>query len=261
MKLNQQWLQKIIKSGLLLMAGVSMSACAGLFDLGGESWKEEVLLHDGSTIIVERSMTRGGHGIAHQDMVTDERLIFTMPGTSQEIVWVDKFSEDLGSSEFNLMMLEIRKGSAYVLASPMGCLSYNKWGRPNPPYVIFQYQGEEWTRIPLQELPLEFKLPNLVISSPDSEVKKTGLSLVPAEIVKKMNAGFKQPEYKTIMREPVIGGLSITSCEKMVPYGKAGWLGLDWFSDQPTRAACLSFCVKKGVGQQHCPCTKLFKEE
>lgn len=61
------WLQVIIKSGFLLVAGISMSACAGLFDIGGMSWKEEVLLHDGSAIFVERSIERGGYGIAHQD--------------------------------------------------------------------------------------------------------------------------------------------------------------------------------------------------
>jgi hypothetical protein len=37
-----------------------MSADAGLFGLGGTSWKEEVLLHDGSTILVDRSVVRGG---------------------------------------------------------------------------------------------------------------------------------------------------------------------------------------------------------
>jgi hypothetical protein len=53
-------LKHITKLGLILMMGVSMSACAGLFGMGGTSWKEEVLLHDGSKIIVERSQSYGG---------------------------------------------------------------------------------------------------------------------------------------------------------------------------------------------------------
>jgi hypothetical protein len=40
-------LKQIAKLGLLLMMRVSMSANAGLLGFGGNSWKEEVLLHDG----------------------------------------------------------------------------------------------------------------------------------------------------------------------------------------------------------------------
>lgn len=221
MKLN--FLYQLVRVACYLLMAASMSACAGLLDIGSENWKEEVLLHDGRTIIVERSMTRGGHGIAHQELVTDESLTFTMPGTNHEIEWSDNFSEDLGSASFNLMMLEVSKGSAYLVASPMGCLSFNKWGRPNPPYVVFQYQGKEWVRIPLQELPSEFKLPNLIISSSDSEVKKAGLHLVSSEIVKKLNAGFKQPEYKTIMRESLSGERIKERCEERILY-KGYWI-------------------------------------
>lgn len=53
-------LKQVTKLGLILMMGLSMSAEAGLFGFGGTSWKEEVLLHDGSKIIVERSVELGG---------------------------------------------------------------------------------------------------------------------------------------------------------------------------------------------------------
>ena len=43
------------------MIGVGMSAEAGLFGIGGMSWKEEVLLHDGSKIIAERHYNLGGY--------------------------------------------------------------------------------------------------------------------------------------------------------------------------------------------------------
>jgi hypothetical protein len=238
--------------GSALTVGLSMSACA----TSTFTWQEEVPLHDGSIIVVERSMTRGGHGIAQKSLVTDANLTFTMPGTSQAITWADQFSEDLGSSNFNPMMLEIRKDSAYLVASPMGCLSYNKWGRPNPPYVIFRYQGKEWTRITLQELPSEFKVPNLVISSPDTEVKKTGLSLVPAEKIRQLNAGFRQLEFKTILREAV--PTAAGGCSEMI-HTNDGWEGLGFFKHQPSYEACLKYCDRKGVNQQNCPCNKLFR--
>ena len=50
---------------LMLALGVSMSAGAGFLGFGGDSWKEEVLLHDGSKIIVKRSQSYGGRRDHH----------------------------------------------------------------------------------------------------------------------------------------------------------------------------------------------------
>ncbi len=195
-------MKRIAKLGLLLMMGISMNADAGLFGFGGTSWKEEVLLHDGKKIIVKRSIKRGGrHEIGQRAGATNETLTFTMPSTNKTVSWEDKFSEDIGSSNFNLLMLEIHEGTAYLVASPMGCLSYNKWGRPNPPYVIFKYQGQEWKRIALQELPAELKTPNLVISSPDDAADKASHGVVSAETIRSLNSTARQPEFKTILRE------------------------------------------------------------
>ncbi len=213
MKTNQLWLKRITKLGLILMVGVSMNTNAGLFGLGGTSWKEEVLLHDGSKIIVERTVERGGrHEIGQQPPIKEQSLSFTLPGTNENVTWEDKFTEDVGGANFLPMQLEIRKDMAYLAVYPMGCLSYNKWGRPNPPYVIFKYQGKTWQRITLQELPAEFKLPNLIFSSPDDEAKKTGQRIVSAEAIKTLYAGYKQPEFKTILRESVRSIDGITSC-------------------------------------------------
>jgi hypothetical protein len=85
----------------------------------------------------------------------------------------------------------------------MGCLSYNKWGRPNPPYVVFQYQNSEWKRIPLQELPGEITTPNVLFSEPDVQVERFGTRVVSATMIKGVIANYKQPEFKTILREPV----------------------------------------------------------
>ena len=259
MRTHQLWLKQITKLGLLLMLGVSVSADAGLFGFGGDSWKEEVLLHDGSKIIVERSVELGGrHELGQKPPIKEQSLTFTLPSTQKRLIWEDHYSEDVGSSNFNPMLLEIVKGTAYVLVAPAGCLSYNKWGRPNPPYVVFKFQGKEWKRISLQDLPAEIKLPNLVISSPDDVAKNAKNGLLSAEMIRQANEGFSQPEYRTILREAVKGG-GITSCGHMIPYGKGGWLGLDWFRDQPTYEACLKFCEWKGVSQQNCPCETLFK--
>lgn len=220
----EHWLLKTASTiGLILSLTVSLNANAGLFGIGGTSWKEEVLLHDGSKLVVEHSVTRGGHGIAQQSIATEESLNFSLPGTNERVTWSDQFSPELGSSNFNLMMLEISQGTAYLVASPMGCLSYNKWGRPNPPYVVFQYRDKAWSRIELQNLPREFTMPNLIISSPDAEAKNLGSGTISAETIKKLNTGFSQPEFRSILREPLAKDRIEQMCEERVLY-KGLWI-------------------------------------
>ena len=186
----------------ILTLGVSMNTNAGLFGSSGANWKEEVLLHDGSKIIATRTVERGGrHEIGQEPPIKEQSLTFTMPGINENVVWHDKFTDDIGGANFLPMLLQVRKGIAYLVVHPMGCLSYNKWGRPNPPYVVFRYQDNAWTRIQLAELPGEFKTPNLIFSSPDHEAKKVGKSVVSAETIRALYDGYRQPEYKTILRE------------------------------------------------------------
>lgn len=186
---------------LILMLGVTMSACSLT-----TNWKEEVLLHDGSKIIVERSQSRSGrHEIGQGPPVKEHSLIFTLLGTSKPIVWKSEFSEDVGHSNFSLLALDIVNGTAYVVAYPAGCFAYNKWGRPNPPYVFFKYVDEQWKRIQLNEVPVEIKQPNLVIDTYGhgdvNESVKSGF--ISADRVKKINSAFKQSELRTILREPI----------------------------------------------------------
>ena len=209
-------LKRIAKLGLLLMMGVSMSACS-------KDWKEEVLLDDGSKLIVERSVERGGrHEIGQKPPYKEQSLSFTMPGTNQTITWEDHYSEDIGSASFLPMALAVYQGAAYLVADTMGCLSYNKWGRPNPPYVIFKYEGKEWKRISLQELPAEIKTPNLISSMPDIVVERMGKSFVTAEAIQQIVRGYSQPQFKTILREPF--GRSDDGCPELVYY-KGVWVG------------------------------------
>lgn len=198
-----------------------MSACAD-----GTSWKEEVLLHDGTKLVVERSAVRKGrHEIGQKPPIGEERLDFRHPVTGERIRWKDEYGDDVGMSNFGLLMLEIDPTTAYIVVEPRGCLSYNKWGRPNPPYVIFKYRDGDWKRIPLQELPARFKTPNLILSSPDEKAKQAGTDLITAEMVSQINtpqaAWTKQAQYKTILREPfptAAGG-----CDVLVYY-KGAWV-------------------------------------
>lgn len=224
MRSIQLWLKRITKLGLILMIGVSMSAEAGLFGFGGDSWKEEVLLHDGSKIIVKRSQSYGGRGeIGQGAPIREHRVSFTLPNTSKSIEWTSEYSEDVGRANFNLLALHILNATPYIVAEPNLCLSYNKWGRPNPPYVLFKYDGKAWQRIQMSGLPVEFKTLNVVIylGSQDVEVMvKKGL--VSAEEIKSRNGELTQyPQFKTILREPYPGAGG--GCEELIKY-KGYWI-------------------------------------
>ena len=222
MKTRTTMKQRIAAISLAILGG-SMSACAtGL--AGGTSWKEEVRLHDGQKIIVERSVERGGrHEIGQLPAYREQSITFKLPATGQRVTWEDTYSEDIGTANFLPMLLDIDGNTPYLVASPMGCLSYNKWGRPNPPYVIFKYQGKEWQRIPLQQLPTEIKTPNMIFSMPDIEVEKLGKNFVSAEMIQAITARYRQPEYKTIVREPLPKGQINRMCMEMLPY-KGSWV-------------------------------------
>lgn len=222
---NNWWLRKINNISLFLMMGFSMTANAGLFGFGAANWKEEVLLHDGQKVIVERTAKRHGrHEIGPRPPIGDQSISFTLPGTHRQVEWKDEFSEDVGGANFNLMALDVAQGVAYLVVTPAGCLSYNKWGRPNPPYVIFKNQSNEWVRIPLQELPAEIKLPNMLHSSPDEFAEKRAKSgIVSAEIIRSENARFRQPEYRAILSEALAKERINEMCMEMILY-KGYWI-------------------------------------
>jgi hypothetical protein len=90
--------------------------------------------------------------------------------------------------------------------------------------VFFQYDSKAWKRIALEELPIEFKDINLVVNSKGEGKILTAQSIVTAELVKKLNGELRQPEYKTILREPVKpGSVGSTNCEERVLY-KGHWI-------------------------------------
>ena len=206
---------------LILILGLGINACGSG---NSASWKEEVLLHDGTKIVAERSVSRGGrHEIGQKPPYKEQSLVFTMPGSNRQVTWEDTFSEDVGSANFLPMLLDVSNDVAYLVARPMGCLSYNKWGRPNPPYVIFKYDGKVWQRIQLQELPTEIQTPNLISSMPDIEMEKAGTRFISAAMITKITSRYKKPENKAILREPLTKERINQMCMEMILY-KGFWI-------------------------------------
>ena len=164
---------------LVLTLGVSMNA----YGFGGDSWKEEVLLHDGSKMIVKRSQSYGGqHEIGQPPPIKEHTISFMLPSTKETITWTSEYGEDIGRTNFYLLAVHVLNGTPYIVASPYLCLSYNKWGRPNPPYVFFKYDGKAWQRIPIEEFPAEFTTINVALDILGREVKNlVSLGVVSSE--------------------------------------------------------------------------------
>jgi len=252
---------------LLLLVGTGLNAHAFLGLGNSVSWKEEVQLHDGRKIIVERSQTHGGrHELGQPLPIKDHSVTFSLPGAGKTITWEDKYSQDIGVANFKMLALHIANNTSYIITAPVGCLAYNKWGRPNPPYVIFRYDGKGWQRIQLAELPVEFKEMNLAIDTFNDERKLLAEGLVSAEMIKKLNSSYsKYPnirsEYQTILRTPSETGKNSASnvdCEVMIPNGRNGWAGFD-VSSIHSYGECMQVCKFHNLSKEFCPCDDLLK--
>ncbi|WP_319585593.1 hypothetical protein [uncultured Desulfobulbus sp.] len=216
---------------ILALLPALLSGCmslAGSNPLGlGTSWQEEVLLHDGRTMVVDRSLSYGGrHEIGQPAPIKKQTVSFKLPDSSKTVIWTSEYSEDIGRANFNLLAVHVLNDIPFIVATPNLCLSYNKWGRPNPPYVFFKFNGTGWQQISLKEFPTEFKTINIAIYLGGPDVAEmAGMGLVPAEKIQKANQELRQPEYQTILREPIKPegnfGSSVT-CEELIWY-KCGW--------------------------------------
>jgi hypothetical protein len=227
MSLRRPDLLLIVLTHVAVLLGVGLQAEAGVFGFGGDTWKEEVLLHDGSKLVITRAQSYGGqHEIGQPPPIKEHTVTFTLPQTTKTITWTSKYGEDLGRTDFHLLAVHVLNGTPYLVAEPNLCLSYNKWGRPNPPYVFFKHNGVVWQRIPLESVPDDFSTLNVAISLDTGHVREMiRLGLVSAEEIRQRNSRLSPPEYRTILREPMKpeSAERLVSCEELVLY-KGRWI-------------------------------------
>ena len=212
-KLIGMWLLRT----LILTLGTSMTAYSQT------RWKEEVLLHDGTVITAERVYKLGGMpGFdATERLPLDETVTFDLPNATS-IIWKNDFRDTVPEpNSLNHFRFDIVGGIPYLATYPAGCIAYNKWGRPNPPQVLFKYVAGQWRRITFAELPpaLINKSANVVVGRPATSLLKPFYTVAD---VNAKNASISTPEYKTVLQAPVSSADGITSCEVLVQY-KCGW--------------------------------------
>jgi len=220
MRTHQLWLKQIMDLGLLLTMGASMSADAGLFG-HTKGWKEEVQLHDGRVLVVERFYNLGDYPTidARERALLDETITFTLPESNKKIFWKTEFRQDLTEpNSLGALLLDVVGGVPYLATSPAGCIAYNKWGRPNPPYILFKYVNAAWQQIPLKEFPPELVEANLM-NMPASSLLKPYYSVAASKAQRQ--DGNISAYAKTILREayPYAPG----GCEELIRY-KGYWI-------------------------------------
>ena len=203
----------------ILMLGVSMTACSSTM-----KWKEEVKLHDGQVIVAERLYNLGSYPTldSHNRSVLDETVTFNL-SDSKSVVWKTDFHDsEPEPNSLNLIRFDMVKGVPYLATYPAGCIAYNKWGRPNPPQVLFKYEGEQWKRITLAELPEEliYAQANVIVGRPDVRIAK---SFYAVEGVNAENHDIHEAAYKTILREPLPKERINQMCEELILY-KGSWI-------------------------------------
>lgn len=221
MKSKQTMTSYFARLGLLMILGSTISAYSSTM-----SWKEEVKLHDGQIIVADRFYNLGGYpGFdAHERVPLDETVTFKLPD-GKNIVWKNDFRDSVPEqNSLNHFRFDIVNGVPYLATYPAGCISYNKWGRPNPPQVLLKYEGDQWKRITLAELPPELigTMANVIVGRPASSLLK---SFYNVEGVDTKNYYISTPEYKTILRETVKKGTdgSSVNCIELVLY-KGKWI-------------------------------------
>lgn len=135
------------------LLAVFTSACSS-----ESQWKEEVLLSDGKTIVIERGVTFGPRRFEPGQSTTGAVkywLSFSNPANGQIVRW-----ENPG--KLKPMILAISGGVPYVVAVPISAAGYMEAGCPNPAYLFFKYVNG-WESIGFQDFPREVRKRNLLL--------------------------------------------------------------------------------------------------
>lgn len=156
MRTIRLWLKQITKLGLILMMGVSMSACGS----GSEKWKEEVQLSDGRVIVVERETLHKGGGDEWASnrsgsMPKERKLRLPGPDGSAKMIEWRSTKIDFQTWPEKPLVLDVVAGQPIVftlVAISSGCEVYSK-------YV---YRDGIWVDEPLPEK-FELRATNLFI--------------------------------------------------------------------------------------------------
>lgn len=143
------WLIPLIALVIIVMLGAQMCTPATY------RWKEEIQLHDGRLIVVERSRVMSGPREPFRSATVGKwTLAFEHPDKPGKKITLEVHG---GAAP---MLLGLADGVPYVAINPRRGDAQYFYNCPDPPYIFFRYDGE-WKRIELKEFPKELSLRNL----------------------------------------------------------------------------------------------------
>jgi len=208
---------------VFIFIGVTNMNASGFLGFGNTmEWKEEVQLHDGTKIVVERFYHLGSKPTfeSTERRALDETVGFVLPGSNRKVTWTTDFRDRKSEpNSLNLLVLDIVNGTPYIATYAAGCIAYNKWKRPNPPYIFFKYDGNDWKRISLAEFPAEISKVNVIVGRPPAELLKPFYTV---EQVNEKNHNLDEEIFKTIVRTP-IKKVGREGCPELIYY-KGAWV-------------------------------------
>jgi hypothetical protein len=182
----------IIAGVALLLLVPGLGACSGGRTL---EWKQEVKLHDGRVILVDRISKQTGKLTPEGAILEYEQtLTFTHPDTGQRLIWM--LPKGTG-----VRMLDFERGVPYFVLTAKSITDYNDWGCPNPPWIVYRLEQGEWLRVGVEQLPVRFIRPNMLLAARTDE-RASGDGLV---TVQEMEAYLKRvdPPFRIFSREKV----------------------------------------------------------
>lgn len=174
----------------LIAFSLSLTACGKTID-----WKQEVKLHDGRVIVVDRQSKQESMSIPTKGILEPwQQIAFTHPASGERIVW--NLPQGLG-----LWMLDIEGGTIWMVLKPQSVADYNNWGCPSPPWIAFRREAGIWQQVPMGDMPSVFVASNTLAAAasdnPRSENKLVSVEQFGAYLAR------LDPEYRTIRREKV----------------------------------------------------------
>jgi hypothetical protein len=142
----------------LLTASLALALLSGCAVSRTHHWQEEVLLHDGRVIVVERSVRTGEVPVelGQPPGESDYTLTFQAPD-GRTVTW------ESGKS-FLPFLLDFSDGTTYLVARGATGPDYERHGCPRPPYFIFRWSEGQWRRIDYEQLPKQIRQRNLSAS-------------------------------------------------------------------------------------------------
>jgi hypothetical protein len=178
-------MKQLVILGLMLMIGVSMSACSG-----DQKWKEEVQLSDGRVIVVKRELITEGGGDEWAlnrggSKPKEYQIQFEYPeGSGKTVEWLSIKKSPKTWPEIPLI-LDVKSGLPVVFSSVFiqgGCQVYFK----------YTYQNGTWVEEPLPPQ-FEKRTTNLLIFS-----NKEGLPFIDLESKRKKNSDVRAQDFKQV---------------------------------------------------------------